>query len=175
MAIHSSILAWKIPWTEEPGGLQSKGSQSQTWQKWLSMYAYIYMYVFISIYLYVFIYLINNLRSNIISHLNCLIACVCFRRYHRLLQVRGSFWSPSSMPPSLPCSSKYRSVDLVQEWPHCTWWQCTVPGPWSYPRQDECKWKKQDQIKEQLPWSERHKWTVLYEACCKSGSWRKDR
>ena len=27
MAIHSSILAWKIPWTEEPGGLQSMGSQ----------------------------------------------------------------------------------------------------------------------------------------------------
>ena len=26
MAIHSSILAWKIPWTEEPGGLQSMGS-----------------------------------------------------------------------------------------------------------------------------------------------------
>ena len=27
MAIHSSILAWKIPWTEEPSGLQSMGSQ----------------------------------------------------------------------------------------------------------------------------------------------------
>ena len=27
MAIHSSIAAWKIPWTEEPGGLQSMGSQ----------------------------------------------------------------------------------------------------------------------------------------------------
>ena len=27
MAIHSSILAWKIPWTEETGGLQSMGSQ----------------------------------------------------------------------------------------------------------------------------------------------------
>ena len=27
MATHSSILAWKIPWIEEPGGLQSKGSQ----------------------------------------------------------------------------------------------------------------------------------------------------
>ena len=26
MAPHSSTLAWKIPWTEEPGGLQSKGS-----------------------------------------------------------------------------------------------------------------------------------------------------
>ena len=27
MATHSSILAWEIPWTEEPGGLQSIGSQ----------------------------------------------------------------------------------------------------------------------------------------------------
>ena len=27
MATHSSILAWKIPWTKEPGGLQSIGSQ----------------------------------------------------------------------------------------------------------------------------------------------------
>ena len=27
MATHSSILAWTIPWTEEPGGLQSMGSQ----------------------------------------------------------------------------------------------------------------------------------------------------
>ena len=30
MATHSSILAWKIPQTEEPGGLQSMGLQSQT-------------------------------------------------------------------------------------------------------------------------------------------------
>ena len=27
MATHSSILAWKIPWTQEPGRLQSMGSQ----------------------------------------------------------------------------------------------------------------------------------------------------
>ena len=27
MTNHSSILAWRIPWTEEPGGLQSMGSQ----------------------------------------------------------------------------------------------------------------------------------------------------
>ena len=27
MATHSSILAWRIPWTEEPGGLQSTGSE----------------------------------------------------------------------------------------------------------------------------------------------------
>ena len=30
MATHSSILAWRITWIEEPGGLQSMGSQSQT-------------------------------------------------------------------------------------------------------------------------------------------------
>ena len=27
MAIHSSTIAWKIPWTEEPGGLQAMASQ----------------------------------------------------------------------------------------------------------------------------------------------------
>ena len=30
MATHSSILAWRIPWTEEPGRLQTMGSQSRT-------------------------------------------------------------------------------------------------------------------------------------------------
>ena len=29
MAIHSSILAWRTPWTEEPGRLQSAGAHSQ--------------------------------------------------------------------------------------------------------------------------------------------------
>ena len=32
MATHSSILAWEIPWTEEPGGLQSMGSQKSRTQ-----------------------------------------------------------------------------------------------------------------------------------------------
>ena len=39
MATHSSILARRIPWTEEPGGLQSMRSQSQTLLKRLSMHA----------------------------------------------------------------------------------------------------------------------------------------
>ena len=30
MATHSSILAWGIPWTEEPGGLQSRGRKETT-------------------------------------------------------------------------------------------------------------------------------------------------
>ena len=36
MATHSSTLAWKIPWMEEPGGLPSMGSQSRTRLKRLS-------------------------------------------------------------------------------------------------------------------------------------------
>ena len=39
MATHSSILVWRIPWTEEPGGLQSLASQ-RVGHKWLSMHAY---------------------------------------------------------------------------------------------------------------------------------------
>ena len=30
MATHSSMLAWEIPWTEKPGGLQSMGSQKES-------------------------------------------------------------------------------------------------------------------------------------------------
>ena len=42
MAIHSSILAWKAPWTEEPGGLQS--TESQKSQTWLSGWTHIHRY-----------------------------------------------------------------------------------------------------------------------------------
>ena len=42
MATHSSILAWKIPWTEEPGGLQSMGSQ-KSWTQ-LSDYTHTLMW-----------------------------------------------------------------------------------------------------------------------------------
>ena len=37
MATHSSILAWRIPWTEEPGGLQSMGSHRVRHCEWLSL------------------------------------------------------------------------------------------------------------------------------------------
>ena len=38
MTTLSHILIWRIPWTEEPGRLQSMGSESQTWLKQLSMH-----------------------------------------------------------------------------------------------------------------------------------------
>ena len=34
MAIHSRTIAWKIPWTEDPGRLQAMGSQSEIIQAW---------------------------------------------------------------------------------------------------------------------------------------------
>ena len=39
MATHSSILAWRIPWTEEPGRLQSMGSQ-KVWQDWATKHTF---------------------------------------------------------------------------------------------------------------------------------------
>ena len=36
MAAHSSILAWSIPWTEEPGGLQSMALQELDTSEWLN-------------------------------------------------------------------------------------------------------------------------------------------
>ena len=44
MAPHSSTLAWKLPWTEEPGGLQSMGSQRvrHDWATSLSLFAFMH-------------------------------------------------------------------------------------------------------------------------------------
>ena len=49
MAIHSCILGWRIPWTEEPGGLQSTRSQGvrHEWSSWActhTRYGYYYHY-----------------------------------------------------------------------------------------------------------------------------------
>ena len=40
MAIHSGILAWRIPWTEDPGGTLCSVAKSQTGLKQLSMHAF---------------------------------------------------------------------------------------------------------------------------------------
>ena len=44
MAPHSSTLAWKIPWTEKPGGLQSMGSQrvGHSWATSLSLFTFMH-------------------------------------------------------------------------------------------------------------------------------------
>ena len=40
MATHSSILTWRVPWTEEPGGLQSMGSQ-RVRHDWMTKHTYL--------------------------------------------------------------------------------------------------------------------------------------
>ena len=48
MATRSSILAWKIPWTEEPGGLQAIGSHGVGHdQAWTHAYTYTYIYTYV--------------------------------------------------------------------------------------------------------------------------------
>ena len=47
MATHSSILTWRNPWTEEPGGLQFIASQRR------SVHAHIYEYMYLCQYIYI--------------------------------------------------------------------------------------------------------------------------
>ena len=44
MATHSSVPAWRIPWTEEPGGLQSRGSQ-RVRQDWVIKHSTYILYI----------------------------------------------------------------------------------------------------------------------------------
>ena len=71
MATHSSVLAWRIPGTEEPGGPQSMGSQESDMAEHIFMYIsciYLYLDILGYICLYVYIHIFN-------LHI-CV--CVCF-------------------------------------------------------------------------------------------------
>jgi len=55
MAIHSSILAWEIPWTEEPGGVQSMGFQ-RAGHNLVTKHACIYLSIYASSSIYLFMH-----------------------------------------------------------------------------------------------------------------------
>ena len=70
MVTHSSILAWKIPWTEESGGLQSMGPKELDTTEHLTKYIYIYIHThththihLLHIYIYIFLFLILRLQN----------------------------------------------------------------------------------------------------------------
>ena len=75
LATHSSVLAWKIAWTEEPGGLQSMGSQKlgHDWATNTFTFAYTYMYMYVCIYIYIY-YIHTHIYSlfQILFHYNFL-------------------------------------------------------------------------------------------------------
>jgi len=63
MATHSSILAWRIPWTEEPGRLQSMGLQRVGYNR-------VTEYTYDSIYMNIYIYIHEALN---IWHILCIL------------------------------------------------------------------------------------------------------
>ena len=67
MATHSSTLAWKIPWMEEPGGLQSMGSQrvGHDWGTSLTLYCNIWIPLMICYAYYCVIFLVITPKFNI--------------------------------------------------------------------------------------------------------------
>ena len=77
MATHSNILAWKIPWREEPDGLVSTGLK-RVRHDWATIYIHIYVCMCVCVYIYVDV--------NI---------CVCIQSLRRLER-----WSASSDTPS---------------------------------------------------------------------------
>ena len=68
MAIHSSTMAWKIPWTEEPGRLQSMGLQrvGHDWATSLSLsYMCIYMYMCVCAHVCLLLYKFDKAKSQL--------------------------------------------------------------------------------------------------------------
>ena len=57
MATHSSTPAWKIPWMEEPGTLQSMGSQSRTQLSDFTFFLSFFFSLFFFLFIYLFVYL----------------------------------------------------------------------------------------------------------------------
>ena len=70
MATHSTILSWRIPWTEEPGGLQFMGSQRvvHNWatEHSTATYSTIYIFIFFNIYKYFYVEAICFFFSDLI-------------------------------------------------------------------------------------------------------------
>ena len=117
MATHSSILAWRIPWTEEPGGLQSMGSQrvsDMTERLTLSLLIFcipiIYEHLYNTVYSdYACIYIGNRLTSPLIHD-------TPFRISPQLLLDCGSRnWIPTELPDcsSLNVENNYMSLSLI--------------------------------------------------------------
>ena len=61
MATHSSILAWRIPWTEEPGELQSMESQ-RVRQNWMTNTYLLHIFIYMHTYIYFHFNLLRDIE-----------------------------------------------------------------------------------------------------------------
>ena len=100
MATHPGIPAWRIPWTEEPGGLQSMGSHRILMR--LSRHALTYVCVYTYIYIYIYIVILSLVfspPSGILVTLYALdhliLSCwsqIIFLKYFLFVLLDNSFW-----------------------------------------------------------------------------------
>ena len=96
MATHSSILAWRIPWTEEPVGLESMGHKESDTTKWLTFS--IKDHEFIPLHCTI------HLSSAAFCH-----RYICFLWQWLLFQINRRILELEETPPINPLVSKMRS------------------------------------------------------------------
>ena len=65
MATHSSILAWEVPWTEEPGRLQSKESQGVRYDSVTRQHKRVCVFVCVYIHIYIYILIFKDLPGGL--------------------------------------------------------------------------------------------------------------
>ena len=115
MAIRSSILAWETPWTEEPGELQSMGSQELDKTEWLNLPTYPYCWIIrfpfsaslppafpsfpLSSYLFMYLHICVSIYYLVVQSLSCV----------------QLFWDPMDYNP--PASSVHGILQArIREW-----------------------------------------------------------
>ena len=119
MAAHSSILAWKTPWTEEPGGMQSMGPQ-RVRHDWSDLACFMFQYSVILILLQRFL---------LYEHL--FLVPYCCKSCHEDLVLESTFSSVSSVAsdswdlmdcstPSIPVH--HQLLDFAQTHVPSSWW-----------------------------------------------------
>ena len=116
MTIHSSILAWRIPWTRKPGGLQSMGSQESDMTKQLSTYTDVSIKdlttIFITIELGLWIWGEETRRGKVPFSLHHVKGCRCCS----VSKSCPTFYDPMdcSMPgfPVLHCPQEFAQIHV---------------------------------------------------------------
>ena len=116
MTTHSSILAWRIPWTEEPGGLQSMGSQESDMTKQLSTHTNVSIKDLTAIFIIIELGLWERKTTEVKCHFHYIISRVVVQSLsHALLFVTP--WTAAcqaSLSFTIPRSLlKFISIELV--------------------------------------------------------------
>ena len=119
MATHSSILAWRIPWTEDPGGLQSIGLKSQTWLKLLSMHICMNSKLLLNA------FLSSSIRRELIDSIFCIIFFIFLQIlaiHSRMTCLKSdSFATPRTVASQAPLSMGFPWQEFWSRFPFLLW------------------------------------------------------